>query len=166
MPRRILTSHRVRAAMAIFVTYWVVAIFANPVFLAQFLAVVLVAVAITVLRKYWAQVWETLVNDDHGAISQLAQGIWLAFFGLVVGLMWMTAGRTIPGAEWMVHSPVVGFYLLLYVVAGSLHITARRGPDGRVQEEDLRDLLFAFGVGLVVAIALMILQLGGVLRLG
>lgn len=164
MPRRILKSRRVRAALAIFAGYWGLSFFVKPLHMAQVLTLVLVFVAIGVIVKYSKQVWEATVSDDLGPISQLAQGILLAFSGLFVGLVWAMIGRVVPGAEWMQRSPVVGFYLLCYVVAGTLHMTARRNEDGRVSASDVRDVVIAYGIGLSLSIILMILQLGGVLR--
>lgn len=164
MPKRIFRSSRVRWALLIFAGYWLIALFVNPIHLAQVLTIILIFVALGVVRKYGRQVWESVVSDDHGAISQLAQGIMLAFTGLLLGLIWSITARVVPGAEWMTRHPVVGFYLLCYVVAGSLHMTARRGVKGKIHEEDLRDVLVAYGVGLTLSIILMTFQLGGFLR--
>lgn len=164
MPKRILRSKRVQAALAIFLGYWGLSIFVEPLKLAQVLTLVLVFVAAGVVVKYVPQVWRAILSDDLGPISQLSQGILLAFLGLSVGLMWSMTGRVVPGADWMMRSPMVGFYLLCYVVAGTLHMTARRDENGKVRQSDLRDVLIAYGVGLSISVILMALQLGGVLR--
>lgn len=164
MPGRIIKNHRIRFAILIFAGYWLLSIFVRPIQMAQVLSLVLIFVAAGVLRKYAAQVWDAVLIDDRGPISQLAQGIWLAFFGLLVGLVWAILSRVLPNADWMMRTPVVGFYLLCYIVAGSLHMTARRGSDGRVQDRDLWDVMISYGLGLSISIILMMLQLGGVLR--
>lgn len=164
MPGRILHSHRMRWAAGIFAGYWAMTPFVDPVELAQVLMLVLVFVACGVVIKYFGQVYHSILVDDRSAISQLAQGIILAFVGLIIGLVWTAIGRILPGADWMLRSPVMGFYLLCYVVAGSLHMTARRNSDGRVSHGDIRDVMVAYALGLGVSIVLMALQLGGFLR--
>lgn len=163
-PTLVFKSHRVRWALAIFLGYWLLTPFVEATALAQLLVLILIPVGLGVLKKYVPTIIDAAVTDDRGPISQLTQGIVLAFFGLTLGLIWTTVARLVPGAEWMSRSPLVGFYLLCSVVAGTLHMTARRDRGGRLRDEDVRDVAIAYAVGLVVALVLMILQLGGVLR--
>lgn len=163
MPRRLANSHRARWALLTFATYWALTPFVNAVHLAQILTLVLIFVVVGVIMRYSRQVWESAIRDDYGAVSQLAQGIWLAFVGLGIGLTWGIAAR-LTGADWMLRSPVVGFYLLCYVVAGTLHMTARRDEHGRIKREDIRDVFLAYATGLVLSLILIAFQLGGVLR--
>lgn len=164
MPIRILRSYRVRWAIGIFMGYWLLSIFVRPVPLAQALTIILICVAFGVVVKYSHQVWQAVLEDDRGPISQLSQGIFLAFTGLLIGLIWAMIARIVPGSEWMQRTPVIGFYILCYIVAGTLHMTARRNDEGNISHHDIRDVLVAYGIGLSVSLILMILQLGGVLR--
>jgi hypothetical protein len=162
LPKRIFTSTRIRWAALIFTCYWLLSAFSDPTVLSQFLVPVLGCIVVGVVLKYTPAAWEGVIKNDLGPVSQLAQGIWLAFCGLGLGLFWTWTAR-ITHSDWMYRSPVVGFYLLCYIVAGSLHMTARRAPDGRVKTEDVRDVFIAYAAGLTISLVVAGLQLSGLL---
>lgn len=164
MPRRLLSSVRIRWAALIFVCYWLLSLATVPVELAQMLRPVLICVVMGVILKYTPDAWRGVVTNDLGAVSQLAQGIWLAFFGLFCGLVWSTAANLLPNSQWMRESPVVGFYYLCYIVAGTLHMTARRNPDGRIRAEDVRDVFVAYSLGLMISLSIVGFQVAGLLK--
>jgi hypothetical protein len=162
--RNIVRSNRFLWLTVLVAAYWVVALFVPAVPLAQVITLLVIGGGIGVIIKYSRQVIEDLRADDRGPISQLAQGILLAFVGLVIGITWAIVGRLVPGAEWMRASPVTGFYLWLYVIASGLHITARRDSHGMIRREDWRTLVVCYGLALIIGLALLVLQMGGVLR--
>lgn len=164
MPERVIRSRRVRWAVGLFIGYWLLARFVEPIELAQVLTLTLIGIAFAVVTKYWNQVWTAVLEDDLGPYSQLATGILLAFFGLGLALVWSMLGRLVPGLEWMRTSPMQGFWLFLYNLAGVLHITAPRNEQGQVDNSDWKALAVAIGSGLVASLVLLFLEQGSFLR--
>jgi len=164
MPRRIIKSVRIRWALAIIAAFWATTFFVPTRVLALTLTLTLAALSFGVIVKYGRQVIVSVFEDDLGPVSQLATGILIGFTGLLIGLLWAIASRAVPGGDWMLSSPMVPFYLLLYNLAAALHITARRTGYGKVPPGDWAMLAFAIVGGLALAAIMVELEIVGIVR--
>lgn len=152
-------SRIVRTAVLVCAVYWAVAALVPSIVLIQVLNYVLIAISVAVTVAYIPDVYDAIRMDRVDRVAQLSLGIALSWTAVFINRSWVGVIR-LSDQDWMRVSPVIGFYVLLSVLAGILHITAPGAIDGAIPRRNQVILGLAIGSGVLVAWLVLGLGLG------
>lgn len=132
MGRRIIQSRAFKWGSIIFGSYWVLAYFIPASYLIQYMNHVLTVLSLVVIYRFWPSVWDGLRSDRLDPVKLMIMGISLRWLSDHVGRDWITIWRLDPvERDWMRVHAFIGFYTLIAIVAGFLHVAASDGSEGR-----------------------------------
>lgn len=168
MPDRLLRSVRLRWAAMIFGGYWLLALTVGLAFdwtlVTVILLFVMTFVAAGVIVKYGPMVWRSTLANDRGPVSQLSTGILIGFTALFLLLTATAVSGLIPSVAFILNDTRVhGFVMLLYIMAGTVHMTARRDDRGRLRREDVIAVVACYLIGLASVGTIMLAQAFGLI---
>ena len=161
-------SRRLRWAVLIFGGYWLIALTIGRMFdwliITVLLLITMAYTAIAVVSKYTRIAWRGAIENDDGPVSLLSTGIMLGFTGLSIILLATALSGIFPALAWLLNDTRVhGFGMLLYIVAGAIHITARRDERGKFRRGDVILVSACYVAGLATFATLIALQVFGLL---
>lgn len=151
------SNHIFRTATSLIALYWIAAIIIPMDILITLLNVILIAIAIAVTVSFFPGVIEAIRKDSADKVSQLILGIILSWTAVILNRSWSSIARFYD-EEWMQNAPIVGFYIYLAILAGTLHITAPGALNGVVPKRNWITLGCAIASGFILFVFLVFLQ--------
>jgi hypothetical protein len=129
----------------------VTVVWANPVVMNQYLNFIMVSVAAAVVFTYLPPVFAALRMGKLDRVSQLTLGIAVAWVGYLINRIWANAILVFPDhSDWMRTSPVIGFYVLLTILGGVLHLTAPGAISHSIPARNWAWVGIAFAIGFLM----------------
>src|SRR4051812_21013233 len=153
---RVLTAPMTAVVMIAAVIYIVIAFLAPGRPLAGSLRIVQMSLAVAVVYAYWANAKKCFITPTWPAPENLiALGIVLSWLSIFINGVWSILWRLSHQPAWMVNNDLYSSWVVLNVIAATLHVVAANMVGFGVPRADRLRLGLAWAFSLVLIAALV-----------